>query len=66
MTNEFFTDPRVRERVSPEVLAYLETNHPPEDAPLDHQVGHWIAVAATVLTALAEARQRVRELEADA
>ena len=66
MTDAFFTDPRVTEHLSPEVLVFLQTNQPLQASPLEHQIGHWMGVTATVLTALADARQRIRELEADA
>lgn len=73
MTESMFTDARVTESVSPEVLAFLETNMPADGTSPDFQVGHWVGVTAAVLISLAEARQRlanaqqrIRELEADA
>ena len=64
--SSMFDDPRVTSAISPEVLVFLETNQPAEDADTNFQVGHWMGVTACVLAELATARQRIRELEADA
>lgn len=64
--SSMFDDPRVTSEVSPEVLVFLETNMPADGAEKDYQIGHWMGVLACVLTELAQSRQRIRELEADA
>ncbi|WP_455834795.1 hypothetical protein [Pseudarthrobacter siccitolerans] len=61
-----FDDPRVTSAVSPEVLAFLESNQPAEGIDAEQQIGHWMGVTACVLAELANARQRIRELVADA
>jgi hypothetical protein len=65
-TEAFLSDPRVTAAVTPEVLVFLRTNQPAHGADSDTEIGHWIGVTAGVLTELANAKQRIRELEADA
>ena len=65
LMSEFLKDPRIAEAVTPEVMAFLESNQPPEDASPDEQIGWWQGTTAGVLTELAKAKQRIRELEAD-
>ncbi|MET4588856.1 hypothetical protein [Arthrobacter sp. 754] len=73
MNDAFLSDPRIVAALEPDVLTFLRQNPPPADADADTQIGHWMGVTATVLTKvtelsqeLAQSRQRVRELEADA
>jgi hypothetical protein len=73
MNYTFLSDPRITSALEPGVLAFLRQNLPPDDANEDTHLGHWMGVTATVLAKvtelsqqLASARQRVRELEADA
>lgn len=73
MNDAFLSDPRVTSALDPQVLTFLRQNLPPADANEDLQIGHWVGVTATVLAKvtelsqeLAQSRQRVRELEADA
>ncbi|MBX7444690.1 MULTISPECIES: hypothetical protein [unclassified Arthrobacter] len=65
MTEEFLSDPRIVNAVTPEVLQFLRDNQAPADTGLDEEIGHWIGVTACVLTELAQAKQKIRELEAD-
>jgi hypothetical protein len=64
--NEALNDERITGAVTPEVLAFLIANQPDPDTTDRFQVGHWMGVTAAVCKGLAEARQRIRELEADA
>lgn len=71
--NGMFSDDRVSAAISPEVIAFLQSNQPSADTEPDFQIGHWMGVTATVLTKLAEtrqqlavAKQKINELEADA
>ncbi|MEO5314199.1 hypothetical protein PV772_08765 [Pseudarthrobacter sp. CC12] len=66
MTDAFLSDPRITSAVTPEVLAFLRQNQPAPGADPDTEIGHWIAVTACVLDELAKAKQKIRELEADA
>jgi hypothetical protein len=73
VTDAFLADPRVTEAVDPAVLDYLRENQPVPGADPDTEIGHWMGVTAVVLAKvtelsqeLANARQRIRELEADA
>lgn len=66
MTDAFLSDPRITSAVTPEVLAFLRQNQPPAGTEPDAEIGHWIGVTACVLNELATAKQKIRELEADA
>lgn len=66
MTSAFFSDPRITTAVTPEVLAFLQQNQVPAGTDQEAEIGHWMGVTAGVLTELSNAKQRIRELEADA
>lgn len=65
MTEAFLSDPRIVNAVTPEVLQFLRDNQAPADTAPDEEIGHWIGVTACVLAELAQAKQQIRELEAD-
>jgi len=66
VTDPALNDSRVTDSVPLEILAFLEANQPDPDTTPDFQIGHWMGVTAAVCQELAHARQRIRELEADA
>jgi hypothetical protein len=66
VTDAFFSDPRITTVLTPEVLGFLRQNQPPAGSDQEAEIGHWMGVTACVLTELSNAKQRIRELEADA
>ncbi|MCA4132965.1 hypothetical protein [Arthrobacter sp. M4] len=66
MTHPFFSDPSVASLLTPDVVAFLLANQPPEDSSPEFRAGYWAGKAAIAHLETLELRQRIRELEADA